>query len=226
GANCALAGPEEGRMSFSQESFPMIHLYTAGTGNGRRASVMLEECGLQYAAHKLDLMKGEQKQPDYLKINPAGAIPAIVDHQGPGGKKVTLAQSGAIVLYLAEKTGKFLPKDPAKKAEALQWFMAVSTDVAPASSAIFYMTSMAPDKTDANKQFLETRFANLLKTCDARLARSKYLAGDEVTVADLALIPVIDARKELVAKTPGLDHLKRWAAEMTARPGVKKGLAV
>ena len=203
----------------------MIHLYTGATGNGRRASVMLEECGLQYAAHKLDLAKGDQKKPEYLAINPAAAIPAIVDDAGPGGQKVTLAQSGAIVLYLAEKTGKFLPKDPAKKAEALQWFMQVSTDVAPASSAIFYMANAAPDKTPANQQFVETRFANMLKQCDAKLAKSKYLAGDEVTVADLALIPVVDARKELIGKTPGLDNVNRWAAEMTARPGVKKGLA-
>jgi GST-like protein len=203
----------------------MIHLYTAGTGNGRRASVMLEECGLEYAAHKLDLMKGDQKKPEYLAINPAGAIPAIVDDQGPGGKKVTLAQSGAILLYLAEKTGKFLPKDPARKAEALQWFMAVATDVAPASSAIFYMTQRAPDKTPANQQFLEGRFLDMLKTCDAKLAKSKYLAGDEVTVADLALIPVIDARKDMLAKAAGLDNLKRWAAAMNARPGVQKGLA-
>ena len=203
----------------------MIHLYTAGTGNGRRASVMLDECGLQYTAHKLDLAKGEQKKPDYLAINPAGAIPAIVDEAGPGGKKLTLAQSGAILLYLAEKTGKFLPKDPAKKAEALQWFMAVSTDIAPASSTIFVMGNAAPDKTPANQQFLESRFGNMLKNCDAKLAKNKYLAGDEVTLADLALIPVVDSRKALIDKTPGLDNLKRWAAEMTARPGVKKGLS-
>lgn len=203
----------------------MIHLYTAGTGNGRRASVMLEECGLQYALTKIDLTKGEQKKPEFLAINPAAAIPAIVDDQGPGGKKVTLAQSGAILLYLAEKTGKFLPKDPAKKATALQWFMAASTDVAPASSTIFYMTTHAPDKTPGNQQFLETRLINMLKPFDAQLARNKYLAGDEVTVADLALIPVVDGRKALLEKAPGLDNLKRWHAEMTARAGVKKGLA-
>jgi GST-like protein len=204
----------------------MIHLYSAGTGNGRRASVMLEECGLPYELHKLDLAKGEQKKPEYLAINPAGAIPAIVDEEGPSGKKTTLAQSGAIVLYLAEKTGKFLPKDPAKKAEALQWFMQVSTDVAPASSAIFYMTSVAPDKTPSNQKFLEDRFINMLRNCDAKLAKSKYLAGEEVTVADLALIPVIDARRPLIEKTEGLANVKRWAAEMMARPGVKKGLQV
>jgi GST-like protein len=197
----------------------MIHLYTAGTGNGRRASVMLEECGLPYTAHKLDLAKGEQKKPEYLAINPVGAIPAIVD----GDMK--LAQSGAIVLYLAEKTGKFLPKDPAKKAEALQWFMQVSTDVAPSSSTIFYMTSVAPDKTPANQQFLEQRLLNLLQHCDNKLGKSKYLAGDEVTIADLALIPVVDARKALIDQAPGLANLKRWAGEMMARPGVKKGLA-
>ena len=197
----------------------MIRLYTAGTGNGRRASVMLEECGLPYETHKLDLAKGEQKKPDYLTINPVGAIPAIID----GDTK--LAQSGAILLYLAEKTGKFLPKDAAKKAEALQWFMQVSTDVAPSSSTIFYMTNAAPDKTPANQQFLETRLLNLLQHCDNKLAKSKYLAGDEVTIADLALIPVVDGRKALIDKAPGLSNLKRWTNEMLARPGVKKGLA-
>ena len=201
----------------------MIKLYTAGTGNGRRASVMLEECGLPYTTHKLDLAKGEQRTPDFLKINPAGTIPAIVDDSS--GKPTPLAQSGAILLYLAEKTGKFLPKDPAKKARALQWFMQVATDIAPASSTIFYMTQKAPDKTPGNQQFVEGRFIDMMKTCDGQLAKSKYLAGDEVTVADLALIPVVDGRKELMAKTPGLDNVKRWAAEMLARPGVKKGLA-
>jgi len=204
----------------------MIHLYTAATGNGRRASVMLEECGLAYQAHKLDLQKGEQKKPEFLAINPVGAIPAIVDDEGPGGKKATLAQSGAIVLYLAEKTGKFLPKDPVKKAEALQWFMQATTDVAPSSSAIFYASAHAPDKSPANQAFYEQRFLGMLKACEEKLAKSKYLAGDEVTVADLALIPVYDARKALIEKTPGYDNVKRWAAEMLARPGVKKGLAV
>lgn len=204
----------------------MIHLYTAATGNGRRASVMLEECGLAYQTHKLDLAKGEQKQPDFLAINPAGAIPAIVDDAGPGGQKTALAQSGAIVLYLAEKTGKFLPRDPAKKAEALQWFMQVATDVAPSSSTIFYATAHAPDKTPANQAFFEQRFLTMLKACEAKLAKSPYLAGDEVTVADLALIPVYDARKALIEKSPGLDNVKRWAATMLARPGVQKGLAV
>jgi len=199
----------------------MIHLYTAGTGNGRRASVMLEECGLPYTTHKLDLAKGEQKKPEYLAINPVGAIPAIVDD----ATKTTLAQSGAILLYLAEKTGKFLPKDAAKKAEALQWFMQVSTDIAPGSSAIFYMTNAAPDKTPGNQEFLEKRLLNMLQHCDNKLAKSKYLAGDEVTVADLALIPVIDGRKALLDKAPGLANLKRWAEEMMARPGVQKGLA-
>ena len=204
----------------------MIHLYTAETGNGRRASVMLEECGVPYTAHRLDLAKGEQKKPEFLSINPIGAIPAIVDDEGPGGKKTALAQSGAILLYLAEKTGKFLPKDPAKKAEALQWFMQVSTDVAPASGALFYMTSAAPDKTPGNLQFLEERFLGMLRQCDAKLGRTKYLAGDDVTVADLALIPVVAGRKALIDKTQGLANLKRWSGEMMARPGVKKGLQV
>src|SRR5438067_13336755 len=108
----------------------MIDLFTSATGNGRRAAVMLEECGLPYKAHKIDLTKGDNKQPQFLKMNPAGAIPVIVDHEGPGGKSIIVSQSGAILLYLAEKTGKFMPKDPAKRAHAYQWFMQAATDVA------------------------------------------------------------------------------------------------
>jgi GST-like protein len=100
----------------------MIDLYLAPTANGLRASVALEEAGLAYRAHKVDLAKGEQRAPEFLKLNPAGAIPVIVDSDGPGGKPLTLSQSGAIILYVADKCGKFLPKDAARRAIALQWF--------------------------------------------------------------------------------------------------------
>src|SRR6185437_6286529 len=101
----------------------MIDLYTAGTGNGFRAAIVLAESGLPHRIHKIDLGKGEQKTPEFLARNPAGAIPVLVDSEGPGGKALTLSQSGAIALYLAEKSGKFLPKDASRRALALQWFM-------------------------------------------------------------------------------------------------------
>lgn len=201
----------------------MYHLYMAPTGNGRRPAVMLEECGLPYTVHKVDLAKGDQKKPEFLALNPQGSIPVLVEEAG--GKKTALAQSGAILLHLAEKTGKFLPKDPAARATALQWFMAAQTDAAPASSAIFYASSALPDKSAGNTQFYEGRLVNVMKAFDHQLGKNPFLAGSEPTIADFALITIVAGRQELLDKTPGLDHLKKWAATMKARPGVAKGLA-
>jgi GST-like protein len=203
----------------------MIDLYTSATGNGRRAAIMLEECELQYKAHKIDLSKGESKTPEFLKMNPAGAIPVIVDHQGPAGKSVTVSQSGAILLYLAEKTGKFLPKDPGRRAHAYQWFMQASTDVAPTSSTIFYVSSVVPEKTATTIQHFEQRFLNMCTVVDQQLVGRDYIV-DELSIADLALVPVVAARKELIDKQSGLANLKRWTAAMTQRVGVSRGLKV
>lgn len=202
----------------------MYHLYMASTGNGRRAAVMLEECGLPYTLHKVDLAKGEQKAPEFLAMNPQGAIPVLVEEAG--GKKTALAQSGAILLHLAEKTGKFLPKDAGTRAQALRWMMTALTDAAPASTAIFLSSGPLPDKSAGNTQFFENRFLNLMKLFDQQLAKSAYLAGTEPTVADLALIPIVAGRQELVDKAPGLENLKRWVAAMKARPATAKALGL
>jgi GSH-dependent disulfide-bond oxidoreductase len=201
----------------------MIDLYTAATGNGRRASVMLEECGLPYTVYKLDLTKGEQKTPEYLKINPAGAIPAIVDKNGAGGP-ITLAQSGAIALYVCEKSGKFLPTSPAKRAAALQWFLHAMSDQAPSSGAIFRLGSM-PEKPAGAIATFEDRLADMFRYVNTRLGQAEYLA-DELSVADFALYPVVASRAALVEKTGGLDNLKRWTAALAARPGVAKGMKI
>jgi len=200
----------------------MIDLYTAPTGNGLRAAVALAESGLAYKLHKLDLGKGEAKTPDYLKINPAGVIPAIVDGDGPGGKPVTVTQSGAIVLYVAEKAGKFLPKDAAKRAEALQWFMQACTDVGPTGGTLFQLNNNAPEKSAAISGFFEARLVNMLKLVDGQLAGKEFLVG-EPTVADLALYPAIAMRKPMVEKA-GLTNLLGWMDRMAGRPGVQKGM--
>lgn len=200
----------------------MIDLYTAGTGNGRRPALMLEECGLAYTAHKLDLMKGEGRSPDYLKINPVGAIPAIVDRDGPGGKTVTLAQSGAILLYLAEKTGRFWPADPVERAGHLQWMLFALTDVAPTSSAVFYSSRL--DDKSAQGMF-EDRLLTALGHADNRLAEAEYLAGS-FGLADMALYPLYDARRALIEARGKLPNLARWAASVGGRPAVRKGMAV
>jgi GSH-dependent disulfide-bond oxidoreductase len=203
----------------------MIDFYTAGTANGHRAAIALEESGLAYRAHKLNLQAGDQRKPEYLKINPAGAIPAIVDDEGPGGKPLALAQSGAIVLYVAEKSGKFLPKDPARRAAALQWLLYACSDVAGGSGTLFQLSMVAPEKSAPNVEFFEKRLVNALRAADARLADREYLA-DEISVADLALYPVVATRKPVIEKHGGLPNLAKWAERMAARPGVAKGMQV
>jgi GST-like protein len=204
----------------------MIDLYTAGTANGHRAAIALEESGLPYRAHKLNLQAGDQRKPEYLKINPAAAIPAIVDQDGPGGKPLTLSQSGAILLYVAEKAGgKLLPKDPARRALAMQWFMQACSDCAGTSGAIFQLSANAPEKVAANVEFFEQRLMSFLRAADERLAGREYLA-DEFSVADHALYPIVATRKPLIEKHGGLPNLAAWAAGMAARPGVAKGMQV
>ena len=200
----------------------MIDLYTFNTSNGHRASITLEECGLPYRVHKVDLAKGEQRAPDFLNINPAGAIPAIVDHDVPGGP-LKLSQSGAIVLYAAEKTGRFLPTDPARRAQALQWLMLAVTDVARASTSIFLSSAVLPDKSPANVAYFEEQTLRYLRVAEARLAGRNFLA-DELSVADFALYPLYAVRKALVDKAGDLPELTRWSAALAARPGVDKGM--
>lgn len=201
----------------------MIELYMWGTANGLRASVALAETGLVHEVHKVDLAKGEQRKPEFLKLNPAGQIPVIVDHEGPGGKPLTLAQSGAIVVYACEKAGKFIPVDGVRRAMAGQWFLHAASDVAGTSSTLFFSESVAPEKSAANIEFFRNRLLNFLRLADAHLAGRQYLA-DEISFADLMLYPNYAARKAMIETAGGMDHLKRWGERMAARPGVQKGM--
>ena len=203
----------------------MIDLYSAGTANGFRASVALEEAGLPYRVHKVDLAKGDQRGAEFLKLNPAGLIPVIVDQDGPGGKPITISQSGAIILYIADKTGKLLPKDAARRAIALQWFMQGATDVAATSGAIFRLENSVPEKTPSSIEYFKQRLLGFFSVCDARLAGRDYLA-DELSVADLMLYPNFALRKQLIDQAGGFANLQRWGATMAARPAVQKGMKV
>src|SRR6185312_12081903 len=144
------------------ENIAMIELYTYATSNGQRASIMLEECGLPYKATKIDLEKGEQQTPSYLKINPSGQIPAIIDPDRPGGKPLIVAQSGAIILYLVDKTNKLMPRDPAKRVLAQQWFLQAMSDVAPASGNLFVVGTI-PEVTTSTRKLFEQRLINQLR---------------------------------------------------------------
>jgi len=203
----------------------MIDLYTFGTSNGLRASIMLEECGATYTPHKVDILKGEQKNPEFLKINPMGAIPVIVDHDGPGGAVLKLSQSAAILFYLAGKFGKFLPKDPLQRALVDQWTMVAATDVGPQFGVCFQL-SMREERTPAITELVESRMSGMLRTVNARLADQRFLAG-EYSIADIAMYPVWFRTKQRLAHlTGGLDHIDRWAAEIGARPAVQRGLKI
>jgi GST-like protein len=200
----------------------MIDLYMWGTANGLRAAVALAETGLAHRVHKVDITKGEQKKPEYLKLNPVGAIPVIVDHDGPGGKPITLAQSGAIVVYACEKAGKFIPTDPVRRAMASQWFLAAASDVAGVSSAVFNLEMNVPEKSAANADFFKNRLVGYFRNIDRHLAGRDYLA-DEISFADLMLYPNYAARKPLL-ESAELQNLKRWGDTMAARAGVQKGM--
>lgn len=203
----------------------MIDLYLSGTANGFRASVALEEAGLPYRAHKVDLANGEHRTVEFLKLNPAGLIPVIVDHDGPGAKVLTLSQSGAIILYAAEKAGKFLPKDAIRRAMAWQWFTQALSDVAATSGALFRTENSVPEKIAANTDYFKKRLLGFFSVCDAHLAGRDFLA-DEFSVAELMLYPNFSLRKPLLDEAGGFANLQRWGAAVGARPGIQKGMKV
>lgn len=202
----------------------MIDLYMWGTANGLRASVALAECGLEHRVHKVDITKGEQKKPEFLKLNPAGAIPVMVDHDGPGGRPLTLAQSGAILVYACEKAGKYIPTEGRRRAMAAQWFMFAASDVAGTSSTVFFSENVVPEKVAANIDFFKNRLIRYFRLADDYLAGREYLA-DEISFADLMFYPNYALRKPLLEAAGGMQNLKRWGDALASRPGVQKGMA-
>ena len=202
----------------------MIDLYAAGTSNGMRARIALEECGLPYKLHPVDVAKGEQKSAAFLAMNPNGQIPVIVDHEGPGGMRVTLSQSTAILLYCAEKSGKFMPKDPAARPAVLQGLMSASTDITPIFGCLFgVLNSKEPHAPTV--QIFKGRLRGFFKVWDDKLAQQKYCAGDVVTIADLSLFAgyarIKGSAPDLVE---GIANVARWAEEMGARPAIQRAL--
>ena len=200
----------------------MIDLYAAGTSNGMRARMALEECGLAYKLHPIALEKGENKTPQFLALNPNGQIPVIVDHEGPGGKPLTLSQSSAILVYCAEKSGKFMPKDGAARAAMWQALMSASTDITPTIGSIFAVVrSKDPHAPTAN--LFKERFKQYLKVWDTALGKQKYAAGNEMTIADISLYAGwVRAKANVPDLCEGVPNLARWAGEMAARPAMQR----
>jgi GST-like protein len=199
-----------------------LHLHAAATSNAQRASCMLEELGLPYTLHKVDLAKGAQRSPEFLAINPAGQVPALVDDEAG----VTLAQSIAILLYLAEKSGKLLPKEPKARAKALWWTAYAASDVSGAVGAyIGFTRSNLADKPAAVADWLAGRVAGALAQADKALADGRaFLCGAEFSVADVAFAPAANRAKD-VPGVANLTHLHAYLARVMARPGMAKGIA-
>ena len=202
----------------------MIDLYAAGTSNGMRARIALEECGLAYNFHPIALEKGENKTPQFIALNPNAQIPVIVDSEGPGGKPVTISQSSAILIYAAEKSGKFMPKDPAARPVFWQALMSASTDMTPTLGAIFQIVR-SKDPHGPSADLFKSRWKQYLKVWDDRFARQKYAAGNEVTIADFSLYAgYFRARAATPELCEGFSNAERWAKEMAARPAIQRAL--
>jgi GST-like protein len=203
----------------------MIDLYTWGTPNGRKVSIMLEEIGLPYSVFPIDISKGDQFTSDFIRINPNSKIPAIVDHEGPGGKPFAVFESGAILIYLGDKTGKFLPKEPAIYYEALQWLMFQMGGVGPMFGQAHHFRRFAPEKIPYAIERYTKEARRLYGVMDAQLKDREFLAGP-YTIADIATYPWA-ARHEWQGVDLGdFPNVKRWYNAISARAAVKKGMAV
>lgn len=201
----------------------MIELYACDTSNGQRGAVMLAEAELPFHTHLVNLRAGEHKTPEFRKINPVGAVPVIIDPDGPNGKPMTLAQTGAICLYIAEKTGRFIPKDPTTRALAFQYFMQAMSDVVLYSGAYSFSMMRFPKPMEENTKVFEDPLLEHFGYFDRRLREVEFLAG-EYSIADIALYPAVNQRQALFKKVGNLPNLDRWRQMMAARPGIAKGM--
>ncbi|MDF1585895.1 glutathione S-transferase family protein [Marinimicrococcus flavescens] len=200
----------------------MIDLYTWGTPNGRKASIMLEECGLPYELHTVDIGKDEQFAPDFLKISPNNKIPAIVDRENGW----SAFESGAILIYLAEKTGRFLPADPKLRLQTLEWLMFQMGGVGPMFGQVHHFLKFNPGKAPYAEERYHKEALRLYGVMDRRLAQSRFLACDEYTIADIATWPWVSRWEWHQIDWADLPNVKRWYLEIADRPGVQRGYDV
>ncbi len=204
----------------------MIDVYSWATPNGHKVHIMLEECGLPYQVHPINIGAGDQFGEEFLKISPNNKIPAIVDSEGPDGKPISLFESGAILVYLAGKTGKFLPEDVRGKYETLQWLMFQMGGVGPMLGQAHHFRIYAPEKIEyaVNRYTNEAR--RLYGVIDKQLSGHPWLAGDEYTIADIATFPWLRSWQNQGVELDDYPHLKRWFNTIAERPAVKRGVEV
>ncbi len=203
----------------------MIDLYTWPTPNGFKASIMLEETGLPYTVIPVDISKGDQFKPGFLKISPNNKMPAIVDHDGPDGGPYALFESGAILMYLAEKTGRFMPSAVAGRYRVVQWLMFQMGSIGPMLGQAHHFRQYAPDPLPYAIDRYTNETGRLYGVMDRRLGESEYLAGD-YSIADMACFPWIRSYERQGQKLEDFANVKRWFEAIGARPAVQKGLQV
>ena len=208
----------------------MIDVYSWPTPNGHKVHIMLEECGLRlgrdWLAHPIDIAAGDQFEPGFLTISPNNKIPALVDSDGPDGKPIALFESGAILLYLASKCGKLLPRTDRQKFEVLQWLMFQMGGVGPMLGQAHHFRIYAPEKIDYAVNRYTNEAKRLYGVMDKRLANSPYLGGRSYSVADIAVFPWLRSWQNQGIDWADYPHLKTWFDKIAARPAVQRGVLV
>ena len=204
----------------------MIEVYSWATPNGNKVHVMLEECGLAYRAIPVDIGAGDQFKPDFLAISPNNKIPAIVDPDGPDGQPISLFESGAILMYLAAKTGKFLPSDLRGRYRTLEWLMFQMGGVGPMLGQAHHFRMYAPEKIPYAIDRYSNETKRLYGVMDKRLESSRFIAADEYTIADIAIFPWLRSWQNQGIDWADFPTLKAWFDGIAARPAVQRGVEV
>ena len=202
----------------------MIDLYSATTPNGQKIHIMLEETGLEYRVEWVDIMGGDQFAPEFLAISPNNKIPAIVDHDGPGGTPVSVFESGAILLYLAEKTGKFLPTEPRARIEVLEWLFWQMGGFGPMLGQSHHFNKYAPERIKYAMERYTNEARRLYNVLDKRLEGRQYVAGD-YSIADMAIFPWCRLHGRQGQRIEDFPNVKRWFEAVAARPAVARDMA-
>lgn len=202
----------------------MIDLYTWGTPNGRKVSIMLEALRLPYQVHPVDIIAKEQFEPDFTKISPNNKIPAIVDDEGPNGERVELFESGAILIYLAEKTGEFLPTDPMERLECLQWLMWQMGGFGPFLGQAHHFLKFAKEDVPYAKKRYKDEAQRLWQVLDTQLAGKQFVIGEDLTIADFAIYPWAMRYEWQQIELEQYPHVKAWMERMGHIEFVQRGM--
>jgi GST-like protein len=203
----------------------MIDVYFWTTPNGYKVTIMLEEIGLPYNVIPVNIGAGDQFKPEFLAISPNNRIPAMVDHEGPGRRPIAIFESGAILMYLAEKTGKLMPQDMRERYGVIQWLMFQMANVGPMLGQAHHFRRYAPQQIGYAIQRYTNEARRIYNVIEKRLQQSNYLAGD-YSIADIATYPWLRSHKWQGQNLDDFPHLKRWYQAIESRPAVQKGLAV